>query len=171
MNENLSFSVFTANIVSLLLLGTLYLSNWQRMSHDRDIRIVARMMAITAVSNVADCCVFYLDGSAGTVLRIVVFLSGSWLFLGNVLIGYTWARFLTMHMNIPFTETRKRVYRVGGIAAGVLLVINIFYPLVFCYKDDLYERGPAYGVFLLFAFLYMADSLICTPSAAERPAR
>ena len=65
----------------------------------------------------------------------------------------------TMHMNIPFTETRKRVYRVGGIAAGVLLVINIFYPLVFCYKDDLYERGPAYGVFLLFAFLYMADSL------------
>lgn len=159
MNENLSFSVFTADIVSLLLLGTLYLSNWQRMSHDRDIRIVARMMAITAVSNVADCCVFYLDGSAGTVLRIVVFLSGSWLFLGNVLIGYTWARFLTMHMNIPFTETRKRVYRVGGIAAGVLLVINIFYPLVFCYKDDLYERGPAYGVFLLFAFLYMADSL------------
>lgn len=89
MNENLSFSVFTANIVSLLLLGTLYLSNRQRMSHDRDIRIVARMMAITAVSNVADCCVFYLDGSAGTVLRIVVFLSGSWLFLGNVLIGYT----------------------------------------------------------------------------------
>lgn len=159
MNENLSFSVFTADIVSLLLLGTLYLSNWQRMSHDRDIRIVARMMAITAVSNVADCCVFYLDGSAGTVLRIVVFLSGSWLFLENVLIGYTWARFLTMHMNIPFTETRKRVYRVGGIAAGVLLVINIFYPLVFCYKDDLYERGPAYGVFLLFAFLYMADSL------------
>lgn len=58
MNENLSFSVFTADIVSLLLLGTLYLSNWQRMSHDRDIRIVARMMAITAVSNVADCCVF-----------------------------------------------------------------------------------------------------------------
>ena len=73
MNENLSFSVFTADIVSLLLLGTLYLSNWQRMNHDRDIR----MMAITAVSNVADCCVFYLDGSAGTVLRIVVFLSGS----------------------------------------------------------------------------------------------
>ena len=64
MNENLSFSVFTADIVSLLLLGTLYLSNWQRMNHDRDIRIVARMMAITAVSNVADCCVFYLDGSA-----------------------------------------------------------------------------------------------------------
>lgn len=27
------------------------------------------------------------------------------------------------------------------------------------YKDDLYQRGPAYSIFLLFAFLYMADSL------------
>ena len=64
MNENLSFSVFTADIVSLLLLGTLYLSNWQRMSHDRDIRIVARMMAITAVSNVADCCGSWCSSAA-----------------------------------------------------------------------------------------------------------
>ena len=68
MNENLSFSVFTADIVSLLLLGTLYLSNWQRMSHDRDIRIVARMMAITAVSNVADCCVFICE-NGGTIFQ------------------------------------------------------------------------------------------------------
>lgn len=159
MNENLSFSVFTANIVSLLLLGTLYLSNWQRMSHDRDIRIVARMMAITAVSNVADCCVFYLDGSAGTVLRIVVFLSGSWLFLGNVLIGYTWAEFLSTHLNIPFTPARRKIYKAGEFLACALLAANCFYPLVFTHKGGIYERGPAYGVFLLFAFLYMADSL------------
>lgn len=159
MNENLSFSVFTADIVSLLLLGTLYLSNWQRMSHDRDIRIVARMMAITAVSNVADCCVFYLDGSAGTVLRIVVFLSGSWLFLGNVLIGYTWAEFLSTHLNIPFAPARRKIYKAGEFLACALLAANCFYPLVFTHKGGIYERGPAYGVFLLFAFLYMADSL------------
>ena len=159
MNTDLSFSVFTANIVSLLLLGTLYLSNMQRISRDRDMRIVLRMMVITAVSNVADCCVFYLDGSAGTALRVVVFLSGSWLFLGNVLIGYTWAEFLAAHMNIPFSRTRRRVYQAGGIAACALLAVNFFYPIVFSYRDDLYERGPAYGVFLIFAFLYMADSL------------
>lgn len=159
MNTDLSFSVLTANIVSLLLLGTLYLSNRQRGSLDRDMRIVMRMMGITAISNVADCCVFYFNGSSGIFLKIIVFLSGSWLFLGNVLIGYTWAKFLTMHLNIPFTDTRKKIYRLGGILACILLVINIFYPLVFSYKGDLYERGPLYGVFLLFAFLYIIDSL------------
>ena len=159
MNTNLSFSVFTANIISLLLIGTLYLSNRQRMSNESDMRIILRMMAITAVSNVADCLVFYLDGSSEIFLKIIVFLSGSWLFLGNVLTGYTWAKFLTMHLNIPFTAMRKRVYRAGGIAAVILLIINIFYPLVFSNSDGTYQRGPAYSVFLILAFLYISDSL------------
>lgn len=159
MNTNLSFSVFTANLISLLLLGTLYFSNRQKKSHDRDMRIILRMMVITAISNVADLCVFYLDGSSGMLLYILVFLSGSWLFIGNVLIGYTWAQFIMTHMNIPFTKMRKIIYRIGGLIACLLLIINIFYPLVFSDKGGVYQRGPLYGVFLLFAVLYILDSL------------
>ena len=159
MNTNLSFSVFTANIISLLLLGTLYFSNRQRMSNDRDMRIVLRMMAITAVSNVADSCLFYLDSSAGIMIRVLIYLSGSWLFLGNVLIGYTWAQFITTHMNIPFSKTRRIVYRLGGLVAVLLLIVNLFYPLVFSDNNGVYERGPAYIVFLIFAVLYILDSL------------
>lgn len=159
MNTNLSFSVLTANIISLLLIGTLYLSNRQRMNHDRDMRIVQRMMAITAVSNIADCCVFYLDSSLSIFLEILVFLSGSWLYLGNVLIGYTWAQFIMTHLNIPFKDTRKRIYRIGGAITCLLLIINIFYPLVFRVKEGNYQRGPLYSVFLLLAVLYILDSL------------
>ena len=159
MNSNLSFSVFTANIISLLLLGTLYFSNRRRMSNDRDMRVVLRLMVITAVSNVADSCVFYLDSSAGMLWKILVYLSGSWLFLGNVLIGYTWSQFLTTHLNIPFTAVRRRIYRIGGAGACLLLVINLFYPLVFSDVDGEYRRGPVYGVFLILAFLYILDSL------------
>lgn len=159
MNTNLSFSVLTANVISLLLLGTLYLSNRQRMNHDRDMQIVLEMMGITAISNVADCCVFYLSGTSGVFWHVVVFLSGSWLYLGNVLIGYTWAKFLMTHLGIPFTATRRRVYRDGGIAACLLLVLNLFYPLVFHVENGVYQRGPAYIVFLLFAALYILDSL------------
>lgn len=159
VNMNLSFSVFTSNIISLLLLGTLYFGNRQRMSHDRDMKTVLRMMGITAVSNVADCLVFYLDGGSGLLPRILVFVSGTWLFLGNVLIGYTWAQFITTHLNIPFSNTRKMVYRVGGAAASLLLIVNIFYPLVFSNTDGVYRRGPAYSLFLFVAFLYVLDSL------------
>lgn len=159
MNTNLSFSVFTANIISLLLLGTLFLSNRQRMGCDRDMRIVRRMMAITAISNIADNCVFYLDGSSGMFAKIMVFVSGSWLFFANVLLGYTWSRFLTTHLNLPFAKPRKIAYRTGGVIAAVLLVINVFYPIVFYDDNGVYNRGPAYGVFLLLAVLYVADSL------------
>ena len=85
MNVNFSASVLTANLISLLLLGTLYFGNKQRMGSDRDMKIVMRMMGITAISNVADCCVFYLNGESGTLSEIILFVSGSLLFLGNVL--------------------------------------------------------------------------------------
>ena len=159
MNTNLPFSVLTANIISLLLLGTLYFSNRQKMSHDRENRIILQMMAITAISNVADCCVYYLSGSTGLIWKGIVFLSGSWLYLGNVLIGYMWARFIMTHMNIRFTKVRKAIYRIGGLIACVLLAINLFYPLVFTNRNGVYQRGPAYIVFLVFALLYILDSL------------
>lgn len=159
MNMNLPFSVLTANIISLLLIGTLYLSNKQKMSYEKGMQLVQQMMGITVISNIADCCVFYLDGSSNLAVRIVCFLSGSWLFLANVMIGYTWASFLMAHMSIPFSDTRRRVYRAVGLVAAVLLVINIFYPLVFTKENGIYQRGPAYGVFLVFALFYILDSL------------
>lgn len=159
MIANLSISVLTANIISLLLLSTLYFANRQRMGSDKDMKIVMQMMGITAVSNIADCCVYYLDGTSCIFSQIILLLSGSWLFLGNVLIGYTWAQFITTHLNIPFSDTRRKIYRGGGLIACILLIVNIFYPLVFSNKNGVYERGPAYNVFLIFAVLYILDSL------------
>lgn len=160
MNTGLSFSVLTANVISLMLLGTLYFSNKQRMSHDRDMKFVIRMMIITAISNVADCGVYYFDGSNGRMFRTLVFVSGSWLFLGNVLFGYTWAKFIITHMNIPFTTVRKRVYQTIWVAACILLIANLFYPLVFSNHDGVYRRGSAYIVFLIFAVFYIVDSVV-----------
>ena len=88
-----------------------------------------------------------------------LFPSGSWLYLGNVLIGYTWVQFITAHMGIPFTDRRRRVYRAGIAAGCFLLILNIFYPLVFSVRNNVYQRGPAYSVFLIFAVLCILDSL------------
>lgn len=159
MDATLSISVFTANTISLMLLATLYFGNKQRMDSDRDMQIVLRMMGITAISNIADCCVYYLSSNSGIFSKIILLLSGSWLFWGNIMIGYTWAQFITSHLGIPFSETRRKIYRCGRWIAGILLIINIFYPLVFTNKNGIYQRGPAYGVFLLFAVLYILDSL------------
>ena len=159
MYMNLSFSVLTANIISILLIGTLYLANRQKAEYDRDMRLLQQIMVTIGIANISDCCVYYLAGSSNIVIKILVFLSGSGLFLGNVMIGYLWAKFIMVHMNIPFSDIRRNIYRTIGLVAIVLLVINIFYPLVFSVSDGRYQRGFAYIIFLVFAAFYILDSL------------
>ena len=159
MYMNLSFSVLTANIISILLIGTLYLANRQKAEYDRDMRLLQQIMVTIGIANISDCCVYYLAGSSNIVIKVLVFLSGSGLFLGNVMIGYLWAKFIMVHMNIPFSDIRRNIYRTIGLIFIVLLVINIFYPLVFSVSDGRYQRGFAYIIFLIFAAFYILDSL------------
>ena len=159
MDMNLSFSVLTANIISILLIGTLYLANRQKAEYDRDMRLLQQMMVTIGIANISDCCVYYLAGSSNIVIKVLVFLSGSGLFLGNVMIGYLWAKFIMVHMNIPFSDIRRNIYRTIGLISIVLLVINIFYPLVFSVSDGRYQRGFAYIIFLIFDAFYILDSL------------
>lgn len=159
MDMNLSFSVLTADIISILLIGTLYLANRQKAEYDRDMRLLQQMMVTIGIANISDSCVYYLVGSSNIVIKVLVFLSGSGLFLGNVMIGYLWAKFIMVHMNIPFSDIRRNIYRTIGLISIVLLVINIFYPLIFSVSDGRYQRGFAYIIFLLFAAFYILDSL------------
>ena len=159
MDMNLSFSVLTANIISILLIGTLYLANRQKAEYDRDMRLLQQMMVTIGIANISDSCVYYLAGSSNIVIKVLVFLSGSGLFLGNVMIGYLWAKFIMVHMNIPLSDIRRNIYRTIGLISIVLLVINIFYPLVFSVSDGRYQRGFAYIIFLIFAAFYILDSL------------
>lgn len=159
MDMNLSFSVLTANIISILLIGTLYFANRQKAVYNREMRLLQQMMVIIAIANISDCCVYYLTSSSNVVIKVLVFLSGSWLFLGNVMIGYLWAKFIMVHMNITFSNIRRNIYRTIGLISIVLLVINIFYPLVFSVSDGRYQRGFAYIIFPIFAAFYILDSL------------
>ena len=159
MDMSLSFSVLTANIISILLIGTLYFANRQKAVYNREMRLLQQMMVIIGIANISDCCVYYLTSSSNVVIKVLVFLSGSWLFLGNVMIGYLWAKFIMVHMNITFSNIRRNIYRTIGLISIVLLVINIFYPLVFSVSDGRYQRGFAYIIFLIFAAFYILDSL------------
>lgn len=65
MDINISLLMVTADIISLMLLGTLYFSNKQRMSHDRDMECIMRMMTITAISNVVGIVFHYFNWNSG----------------------------------------------------------------------------------------------------------
>ena len=54
MDMNLSFSVLTANIISILLIGTLYLANRQKAEYDRGMRLLQQMMITIGIANISD---------------------------------------------------------------------------------------------------------------------
>ena len=88
MDMNLSFSVLTADIISILLIGTLYLANRQKAEYDRDMRLLQQMMVTIGIANISDSCVYYLAGSSNIVIKVLVFLSGSGLFLTRLTYKY-----------------------------------------------------------------------------------
>ena len=159
MELNLSYSVLTANVLSIMLILTIYFSNRRRMNDDKSMKAITRLMMITAFSNIADTVVYYIDGRSGIFFTVLMYINASWLFLANVSVGYMWVKFLTAHLNIPFSDTRKKIYQGLFCFACICLIINIFYPLVFTAYNNVYERGSAYWVFLVIAFFYIIDSV------------
>ena len=65
MDINISLLMVTADIISLMLLGTLYFSNKQRMSHDRDMECIMRLMTIAAISTVVGIVFHYFNWNSG----------------------------------------------------------------------------------------------------------
>ncbi len=67
-------------------------------------------------------------------------------------------------------QIRRNIYRTIGLISIVLLVINIFYPLVFSVSDGRYQRGFAYIIFLIFAAFTFWTACICMLSVLKKMA-
>ena len=159
MEINTSFTVLTSDMIGILLILTLYFSNRHRMNDDKDMKIISKMMWITLCSCIADPIVYYIDGKSGLFYTILIYVGASWLFLGNVCMGFMWVKFLTAHLHIPFSDRRKKLYSGLIGFAFICLLINVFYPIVFSAYGNIYRRTYVYWIFLVIAIFYIVDGL------------
>ena len=159
MTMHVAYSALTANILSIMLIFTLYLSNRHRMHHDADMKNITRMMGIAFFSNVADTLVSLFSGVQGAFITVLLLLSGSWLYFANACLGYRWLRFLTTHLHIPFSARREKFCRGLLCFACICLAVNLFFPFVFTTADNVYRRSGGYWIFLAIAVFYITDSL------------
>lgn len=146
MDMNLSFSVLTADIISILLIGTLYLANRQKAEYNRDMRLLHQMMVTIGIANISDCCVYYLTGSSNIVIKVLVFLSGSGLFLGNVMIGYLWAK-LYNRVYLEFLHKRA-CNKKDCWVSGIMIDLNGFKQI----NDNYTQKEIWHCVLLLIYF-------------------
>ncbi|MDD6651979.1 MAG: GGDEF domain-containing protein [Eggerthellales bacterium] len=153
-------TVYIANGIGIVLMLTLVFSNRHRLNDDKGAALIYALMGVCLLACVCDPIAYYIDGKPGFLVTVLIYLTNSYLFLANIATGSLWVFFITEHLGIPFSDTRKKVYGalVGlGITA---LLLNPFYPLVFSAENNVYKRGPFFWVFLCIAIVYLADSLL-----------
>ena len=102
-----------------------------------------------------------MKGVPGILPKISVYVTSSWLFAANMLASFFWVRFLSFHLNggIP---RRTRIVLDSIVAFGlILLVINLFVPIVFFIdENNLYSRSYLYVVYLMIDYLLVLYSLV-----------
>ena len=152
-------TIYMGNAIAIALLLTLLFSNRKRLNDSKDFKIVFKMLLVTCSACIVDAVSYTIDGRAGLAVTIAIYITNSWLYISTMLVGKLWFDFLVEHINIPVNKALRGIMN-GIFALGTLaLVINIFYPIVFSAKDNIYERTYLYYIYVIVAGFYMFESV------------
>lgn len=156
---NLS-TVYTGNAIGVALMLTLFFSNRGRLTGDRDLMTIFRMIVIAITACICDAITYTIDGIPGIASTIINYVSNSWLYLANMLVARIWLQFVSDHLNESVGKVVKNILNSLFAFAVLCLPVNIFVPIVFSVENNVYTRGPFYFIFVLIAALYMAESVV-----------
>lgn len=161
MGEIVLQAVFATDGLGFVLCLMLILGNiWRFRSKTRENKILCRMLISAMLICLIDPCTYFLDGKPGSAIRIAVVLGNTWLYSANIIVGYSWICLLTEHLNHKMGPVNLWLVRSVSSVGILLLLANLFYPLVFLINDDnVYIRGPVYWFYATIQVFYMMDSL------------
>ena len=155
-------SVYIADFIGcLLLLAIIFTKGWKIPTRKQE----SRMLLFLIVASLIDCFIdplgFYFDGKPGDFSRFCLYLVNSLLFLYNLAVGFGVVTLVSYHLNRKITIVQKIVVGFMITTEALLLMINIFVPVVFSVDDEnVYHRGPTYFVFVVFGFALIIYSWI-----------
>ena len=155
-------SIYVTNVIGIVLIAVMIVCNlWRFQTRSRADRNLLLMMFLALTSCIADPISYSMKGVPGILPKISVYVTSSWLFAANMLASFFWVRFLSFHLNggIP---RRTRIVLDSIVAFGlILLVINLFVPIVFFIdENNLYSRSYLYVVYLMIDYLLVLYSLV-----------
>ena len=161
MGINLT-AVYVADLIGVLLMGLILLTkSWDLPGRKTEAKILQLLIIFTLLNCAFDTLAFIVDGKQGVLFRVVSFMGNSFLFLYNLIVGTGVLAIIVRHINKKISKIQYRTVLVITIIESVLLVINIFVPVVFSIdENNVYRRGPAYVVYIIAAF-YLIMYSIC----------
>lgn len=156
MNEQINLAaVLIADIMGFILTLLMFVGNTGRLkSKDEETRSLKWIIFLILAACVTDALCSLFDGHVGTGIRITLHLLYFLLYLLNIAIGPLWMKLIICHLNGSVPSRICLGVNIFCAVATLLLVVNLFVPLLFRLDDNnVYSRGP------LFVILVIAELL------------
>lgn len=155
-------SIYVTNVIGIVLIAVMIVCNlWRFQTRSRADRNLLMMMFLTLVSCIADPISYTMKGLPGLLPKVAVYATSTWLFAANMLAVFFWVRFLALHLNGGMPRRSKIALDSVVIFGLVLLLVNLFTPIVFYIdENNLYSRTNLYFLYLAIDYLLVVNSLV-----------
>ncbi len=162
MGEGINLTaVYIADYVGVVLLGLILLSRgWELPGRRSESRILLFLIIATMLDCLIDPFIFEMDGKPGMLAYVAVLFGNSALYLYNLIVGTGVLVLIVRHINKKISAFQRMMVCILTVFETVLLVINIFTPIVFAVDaNNVYSRLPFYYAYIIVAFYLLAYGL------------
>ena len=175
------YAVTVADFIGIAILLVILVSRgWSLPGRKEESHILLRMLIMSVINCVVDQLVAYFDGRLGAgsqFYRLVLLIGNTYLYLYNTLVGIFLAHMIVKHIDSKTSHRKFIVFWIACFIQIVLLIINLFTPIVFNIDmNNEYRRGELFMFFIVagvvlnvYGFAYYIISKIRNPGLRYFP--
>ena len=151
-------AVLVADFIGIAVLMVILVTRgWNIPGRKAESHIMLRMLIFSVFNCLVDQVVAYCDGRIGAgymFYHCLLYAGNTYLYLYNVLVGVFLIHMIVKHIDSKAALHHFTVFWLIVIMQIVLLVINVFHPIVFeIDSNNSYHRGPLYIFFVAAGFI------------------
>ncbi len=163
MNESINLTaIYMTNLIGGLMMLMLLICRGWKIHTRRLTSIILQVMIITVLLGcIMDPLVFYADGREGWGNYFIVYAGNSLLYLLNIIIGPCFVTIVYKYINERISKLHINLIYILCAMEAVLLLVNLFVPIVFDVSDDnVYSRHFFFWIYLAMEVALLFDGVI-----------
>lgn len=175
------YAVTVADFIGIAILLVILVSRgWNLPGRKEESHILLRMLIMSVANCIIDQLVASFDGKLGAAFkfyRVILLAGNTYLYLYNTFVGVFLVHMIVKHIDRKTSHKKFIVFWIACLIQVVLLIINIFTPIVF--KIDMnneYKRGELFMFFIatgivlnVYGFVYYIIAKIRNPGLRYFP--
>ncbi len=171
MNSTIDLTaIFGTNLMGLLLMICLLIcKGWQIHARKLTSVILLVMIIMVTLGCIIDPFNFYFDGKPGDLSYFIVYAGNIVLYLFNIILGPCFVTIVYEYVNERISKLHINLIYILCSLESLLLMINIFTPIVFRVDDNnVYHRELFFWVYTFAEVILIFDGVIIYINAKRK---